>query len=310
MRVIITGGSGLIGTLLARSLIADGHEVIVLTRSPEKVTSLPAGAKAVKYDARTAEGWAGYADGADAIVNLAGESIAGYSFFPKRWTDESKRRIRESRLNAGKAVTEAVKAAKIKPRVVVQTSAIGYYGVTGDKILTEDDPPGGDFLAAICPAWEASTQEVEALGVRRPVFRGGIPFTTKGGALTRLLLPFKLFAGGWMGHGRQYLSWIHIDDYVAAIRFLIQNEKATGVYNLTAPNPITSRQFARIAGKVMKRPWFFPVPGFVLRLLFGEVSTVVLDGQRALPERLLKDGFAFQYPEPEAALRDILKHGK
>ncbi len=303
MRVIIAGGTGLIGRALAADLVQDGHHVIVLSRTPERYTGhLPAGVQVERWDARRAEGWAHLADGADAIVNLAGENIAA-----GRWTPERKRRIRESRLNAGRAVVEAVQAASNRPRVVVQASAVGYYGPCGDEEVTENHPPGSDFLARVCVEWEASTAPVEELGVRRPILRTGIVLSTEGGALPRMLPPFKLGLGGRLGSGRQWFPWIHIRDEVRAIRFLVEREDASGPYNLTAPNPVTNAELTRALGRVLGRPALLPVPALALKVLFGEMATVLLDGQRAVPRRLLEAGFSFEFTDVEAALRDLLK---
>jgi uncharacterized protein (TIGR01777 family) len=307
MCVIITGGTGLIGRALAEYLAADGHEVIVLSRSPEKATGLPRDVRVEGWDGRTAEGWASLADGADAIVNLAGTSIGGEGFFPVRWTAARRRAIRESRLNAGRAVVQAVEAATRKPSVVVQASAVGYYGPRGDEELTEEAPPGDDFLGQVAVEWEASTGPVENMGVRRAVIRTGVVLSAGGGALPRLLLPFRLFAGGPMGSGRQWYSWIHLTDQVRAIRFLIENAGASGPFNLTAPHPATNAEFGRAIGRVMRRPYFMPVPGFAMRAAFGEVATVVLDGQRVVPRRLQQMGFTFRFSEVEPALRDLLR---
>lgn len=302
MRVIITGGTGLIGRALAASLAGDGHEVIVLSRDSRRHTDLPAGVQVERWDGRTAAGWGPLADGADAIVNLAGENIGA-----ARWTAERKERIRRSRLDAGRAVVEAVAAAGRKPRVVIQASAVGYYGPRGDEELSEEAPPGEDFLALLCVEWEASTAAVEAQGVRRAVIRSGLVFSTAGGSLPRLLLPFRFFVGGPLGSGRQWYSWIHIADEVAAIRFLIANEAARGPFNLCAPNPLTNAELARVIGRVMGRPSFLPTPAFALRLAFGEMAAAVLTGQRVVPARLLQLGFSFRFPTAEAALRDLLR---
>jgi uncharacterized protein (TIGR01777 family) len=313
MRVLITGGTGLIGRALSANLAADGHEVIVLTRSSERArssergTDLPDGVRAQQWDARTADGWGHLADGASAIVNLAGASLAGEGFFPTRWTDERRRVIRESRLNSSRAVVEAVAQAEQKPPVVIQSSAVGYYGFHGDEILTEEAEPGGDWAARFtAEEWEPSTVPVEEMGVRRIVVRTGVVLSTEGGALPRLLLPFRLFAGGPMGSGDQWYSWIHLQDEVRALCYLIETEEASGAYNLTAPNPATNGELAKLIGKIMGRPAFIPVPGFAMRTAFGEVAEVVLKGQRAVPQRLLDLGFEFHFPAAEAALKDLL----
>jgi uncharacterized protein len=308
MRIIITGGTGLIGSALAASLIADQHQVIVLSRSPDRDHGLPTGVEVVGWDARTAAGWGHLADGAGAIVNLAGANLAGEGFFPSRWTDERKRLIRDSRLNAGRAVVEAVEAAAQKPAVLVQASGVGYYGPHGDELLDESTPAGGDYLARLAAEdWEPSTAPVEAMGLRRVIVRSGAVLSAEEGALPRLVLPFRLFVGGPMGSGRQWFPWIHLADEVAAIRFLVDHEQASGPYNLTAPDPSTNAQFARTLGRVLGRPSLIPLPGFALRLAFGEVSSVLLEGQRAVPRRLLDLGFRFRYPDAESALRDLLK---
>ncbi len=308
MRTIITGGTGLIGRALAAELASAGYEVILLSRRPEQAAGLPSGVRAERWDGRTADGWGKLADGAAAIVNLAGENLAGEGFFPSRWTPERKERIVRSRLNAGAAVVEAVKAAAVKPRVVIQSSGIGVYGPRQDEELSEEASVGSDFLATLAVQWEASTAEVEALGVRRAVIRTGAVLSRAGGALTRMVLPFRLFAGGWFGNGRQWLSWIHEADQAEAIRFLIENSQASGLFNLCAPQPLTGRDFGRCIGRVMGRPAFLPVPAIVMRLAFGEVTTVVLDGQRVLPKRLLNLGFRFRFPDAESALRELLSH--
>ena len=301
MRTIITGGSGLIGRALAAELAAAEHEVIVLSRAPARVSGLPAGVRAVGWDGRTAEGWQDLADGATAIVNLAGESIAA-----GRWTAARKQRIADSRHQAGAAVVQAVTGATTRPQVVIQASAVGYYGPRGDETITEDSAAGDDFLAQICVPWETSTEEVERLGVRRAIIRTGIVLSREGGALPQMMLPFRLFAGGPLGSGRQGFPWIHLADEVSAIRWLIEREDASGPFNLAAPETLTNAEFGRVLGRVMRRPSFMPTPGFALRLVLGELSTLLLDGQRQVPQRLLDLGFTFRFPTAEAALRDLL----
>ncbi len=307
MRVIITGGSGLIGSALGESLARDGHEVFILSRAPEGAGNLPAGIQAVAWDGRSSQGWAPLCEGADAIVNLAGASIKGDGFLPSRWTARRKQLIRQSRLDVGRAVVEAVRQAKKKPKLLLQASAVGYYGPRGDEPIDEQAPPGNDFLASVCKEWESSTLEVEQLGTRRVIVRTGLPLTLKGGAFPLLVLPFRLFAGSWFGSGRQYYPWIHFEDHIAALRFLLENPKAQGAYNLSAPNPVPNREFAHTLGAVMHRPAWAPVPRFALQLALGEVSTVVTDGQRAVPQKLLNQGYKFKFPDLKTALEDLLK---
>ena len=218
-----------------------------------------------------------------------------------------KRAILQSRLDAGRAVVEAVKLAGVKPEVVVQASGVGYYGPHGDEVLDESWPSGADFLSDVARQWEASTKAVAAMGVRQVVIRTGAVLERSGGMLPRLLLPFRLFVGGPPGSGRTWLSWIHRDDEVAAIRFLVENDGAHGIFNLTAPEPLTMRDFCRLLGQVIGRPSWLPVSASVLRLLFGEMAEeLLLSGQRVLPRRLLEAGFQFKYPTAETALRAIL----
>src|SRR5512136_1163733 len=258
MRVIVTGGSGLIGRALVDSLARDSHEVIVLSRNLDAVKNLPKGACAEKWDGKTAQGWGKFVNGADAIVNLAGATIS------EKWSEARKQEIRASRVNAGKAIVEAVKAAERKPRVVVQSSAVGYYGPHGADEITEDSRAGSDFLASVCQDWEASTAELDALGVRRVIIRTGVVLDKNGGALPRMVMPVKMFVGGPLGSGKQYFPWIHLHDEVAAIRWLIDNPNARGVYNLSSPRPLTNKEFTQAIGTVLGRPTFMPVPAIVM----------------------------------------------
>jgi uncharacterized protein len=305
-RAIVTGGSGFIGRQLATELLGNGYEVIALSRNPDAVNGLPDGVQVAQWDAATGNGWSELADGAFAIINLAGENLAGDGFFPSRWTDDRKTRIRSSRLRAGQAVVEAIGAAQVKPRVVIQSSGIGHYGPREDKIVTEDDPPGTDFLARLTVDWENSTAAVASMGVRHVSIRSGVVLSTDDGALKRLILPFKLFVGGPIGSGKQGFPWIHPADEVAAIRFLIEHESANGPFNLVAPEALSFGQFGVKLARVMGRPYWMPVPSFALRGALGEVASTVLEGQKASPTRLVNLGFEFKYPTAESALRDLL----
>jgi uncharacterized protein (TIGR01777 family) len=306
MRVLISGGSGMIGRALTESLTADGHEVIILSRKPEKVQGFPQNVKIIAWDGVTGEGWSEWVEGADAIVNLAGSSIAGENPLKMRWTSKRKSLILRSRLNAGRAISEAITNAQRKPGVLIQSSAIGAYGPGGNDRLTEDSPEGDDFLADVCRQWEASTRDVEDLGVRRVVIRTGLVFNSKKGIFPLLKLPFTFFVGGPLGDGKQYMSWISTHDVVAAIRFLIDSDRASGVYNLTAPHPVTNNEFSKTLGRIMKRPSAIRMPAWVMQLALGEVSTLALDSQQVLPERLMEEGFTFELPTLEIALTDLL----
>ena len=302
MRIIVTGGTGLIGRALSKALVADGNEVIILTRNPGQNRPLPPGITLQGWDGQSAQGWGHLADGAGAIINLAGEGIAD-----KRWSESRKQAIRTSRVYAGKAVMEAIKSAQTPPKVLIQSSAVGYYGtLTGDAPVDENASPGTDYLAKVCFDWEISTSAAIRLGVRRPVIRTGIVLSNEGGAFPKLVMPFKFFAGGPIGSGKQWLPWIHIEDQVRAIQFLLANEQATGPFNLAAPTPVTNGDMAKAIGEVLGRPSFMPAPGFAMKVGFGEMSTMLLDGQRAVPSKLQQLGFTFKFETVQAALRDLL----
>lgn len=305
MKVIITGGTGLIGRALARSLVPDGHEVVVLTRNPDqKRPQLPDEVRMVQWDAATAQGWAGEVEDAAVIINLAGETIGPEAGL---WTEGRRRRILESRVNATTAVVEAIRGAKQKPGLLLQGSAVGYYGTHSDEIITEGAPAGNDFLAGVVKQWETASDPVEAEGVRRVISRTGVVFAESGSTLDIIALPFKMFVGGPLGSGSQYLPWIHIDDLVGAMRFVMERPEISGPVNMSAPNPVTNREMAGVMGKVLGRPSFVPAPGFLLKLALGDQSIIVLEGQRAVPQRLKDEGYEFHFPNLEGALRDLLK---
>ncbi|MDD5466677.1 MAG: TIGR01777 family oxidoreductase [Anaerolineales bacterium] len=311
MNIVISGGTGLIGSALTAKLAQEGHHVTVLSRSPEKhKTHLPADVTIERWDGRTTQGWGAVVDGADAVVNLAGETIAGENLFEvifKRWTPQRKARLRSSRLDAGQALVLAIAEAQRKPRVLVQASAVGYYGDRGEEELNEDSPPGKDFLAGLVQDWEQSTARVSEYGVRHVIIRTpGVVMSLKGGAFPFLLLPFKLFVGGPLGTGRQWFSWIHIQDEVEAIRFLIENPNASGAVNLVAPQAVRNRELSKLLGKLLRRPAFIPMPRFFFNILIGEKTDFLLASQKQVPARLNQLGFAFKFPTLEAALRDLL----
>jgi len=311
MNILIAGGTGLIGQALTAELLSRGYKVTILTRNPQKQRALPPGVTLVAWDGKSPNGWGHLIESTDAIINLAGTSIAGenmFAIFTRRWNDDYKRDILESRLDAGQALTMAIQAAEQKPKVLLQASAVGYYGPRGAESVDEQTPPGHDyFMADVCQAWERSTHQIEELGVRQVIIRMGLVLATYGGILPMMLLPFRLFAGGVLGSGEQVISWIHINDIVRSICFLLEDETIRGVYNLTAPNPVTNAQFAKIAGNTLRRPSFLTVPSFALKLLLGEKAALILDGQHVLPEGLLAAGYDFQFTELEQALNHLLK---
>jgi len=301
--VIISGATGFIGTVLVKKLVARNYHVVVLSRNPEKAAAFNSSqVEVVAWDCKSANGWAHYADGAYGIINLAGENIAA-----GRWTPARKKEILESRLAAGRAVTEAVAQTARKPRVVIQASGIGYYGNRGDVVLDETSSSGTGFLADVAIQWEKSTEPIEALGVRRAILRTGVVLGRGGGFLSRVLLPFKLFMGGYMGSGRQWLSWVHMEDEVSAICFLLEQDAAQGAFNLSSPQPLTAKDFFAEVGTALRRPSWLLVPGFVMHLALGEMADeLILSGQRALPARLLEAGYAFHYPSARGALENLL----
>jgi uncharacterized protein len=302
-RVLITGASGFIGSALVREFAASGYEVVALSRDPVSARGrLPAGIVTAAWDGRTIEGWAHLADGAFAVINLAGDSLA-----EGRWTRVKKARILRSRTDAGAAVVGAVKAARTKPRVVIQASAIGFYGGRGDEELDENSAAGQGFLADVVRMWEGSTREVESLGARRAVVRSGLVLGKGGGVWPRLVMPFRFFAGGPLGSGRQWFSWISLEDEVRAVRFLVEREGLGGTFNLTAPRPLRQKDLCRVLGRALKRPCWLPVPAFVLRAFFGEkAGETLLAGQRVAPRRLLAEGFEFLRRDAPAAVAALL----
>lgn len=300
MRIIIAGGTGMIGTALTKSLILDGHQVWILSRNPSTL-NMPEGARGVSWDGITTTGWGSLVSQVDAIVNLAGESLGS-----GLWTKARKLRITSSRVNAGKAITSAFTSSNPRPKTLIQASAVGYYGPHGSEPVTEDTSQGQGFLASVCEAWEASTQPVESMGIRRVVIRTGVVISKAAGALQRMLLPYKLFVGGPMGGGNQGFPWIHPIDEVAAIRFLLENDQALGAFNLSAPRPLSNADLGRVLSRVMRRPYWLPIPAIALKLLLGEMSVLVLEGQYLLPKRLLELGFGFKFEKIETALMDLL----
>jgi len=297
-RVIITGGAGLLGRALTDELLKSGYEAVWLSRDPGRVKKIPSGVRVEKWDGKSAQGWSHWVEGADAIVGTP----------PLPWTKSRKENIRASRVNAGHAVVEAIRAAKSKPRVLVQQSAVGYYGPRRDELIQENESAGKDFLSQVCVDWEASTAEASSLGVRRVVVRTGLPLTFQGGVLPMLALPFRFFAGGPMGSGKQYVPWIHIADEIGAVKFLMGDEATHGAYNLSAPNPLTNVEFSRVLGHALHRPSWLPVPGFAMQFVLGELAELLLlSGQRQVPARLLEAGYKFQFTDAESALKDLVK---
>jgi len=304
MRIFITGGSGLIGSRLKKRLRARGDEVCILTRRPEAIANEP-GVIAVKGDPMQTGPWMDAVTNCDAVVNLVGEGV-----FNKRWTAAFKDIIVQSRVASTKHVVRALAAAPKRPdgspKVLVSASAIGYYGPHGDEELTESSPPGTDTMAKLCIDWENAAHEAKAAGVRVVCLRVGVVLDKNGGALKKMLPPFKMFVGGPIGSGKQYMSWIHHDDLIGQILFAIDLPTFSGPLNGTAPNPVTNAEFSSTLGKVLGRPSVFPTPAFMLKLALGEVASIVTTGQRVLPKASLDAGYQFRFTDLEAALKEIL----
>jgi uncharacterized protein (TIGR01777 family) len=289
----------MIGSLLTERWRQSSHSLVLLSRRPPAEISVAKKQWLAWQPGATGE-WERAIDGADAIINLAGEPIAG-----KRWTTEQKKILRSSRIEGTKALVDAIAKAQIKPKLMISSSAVGYYGPHGDQTLNEDSKPGDDFLARLCVDWEAEAQKAEALGVRVCLLRTGIVLAKGQGALKKMVPPFKMFIGGPLGSGRQWMPWIHIEDEVSVIQFLVENERARGAFNGTAPNPVTMAEFSETLGAVLNRPSWARVPPSVLALVVGEMAEMLLNGQRAIPEAAIKLGFKFKYPNLKLALESL-----
>ena len=296
MKILIGGSHGLVGTALIKSLEAEGHEIFRLVRhAPTSKTEVEWSPDRYSIALARIEGF-------DAVVNLAGESIA-----EGRWTDEKKRRIRESRVKGTKLLGDALANLTVPPKTLVCASAIGYYGNRGDELLTEASAPGDDFLAKVCAEWEQATALAAEKGIRVVNARFGVILDNNGGALKKMLPPFRMGVGGQIGSGKQWMSWIALDDVIGGIKFALANESVRGPVNFVAPNPVTNAEFTKTLGKVLARPTIFPIPAFAIKLMFGEMGEALLLGsQRVAPARLVGGGFEFSYPQLEAALGHIL----
>jgi uncharacterized protein (TIGR01777 family) len=302
MHIVIAGGSGFLGTALSRTLAAEGHDVVILTRQTSDKTSAHRRLSFVQWDPNGNTGpWATAVEGATAIINLAGESIAA-----KRWSAAQKQKLRNSRLLATRSLTGAIRHAASPPATFISGSAVGYYGDRGEETLTEASAPGTDFLSSLAKDWEAAASEVANV-TRVALVRTGIVLDRRGGALPKMLPPFQMFVGGPLGTGRQYMSWIHKDDWVRVVSWMITAEGARGPLNATSPSPVTNAEFSKALGHALKRPSLLPAPAFALRLALGEMAdALLLSGQRALPVRATDLGFSFRYSNIDEALASVL----
>jgi uncharacterized protein len=320
MRILVTGSTGLVGTALVRVLARDGNTVCRLVRPESMAKAEAKSVLDVPWNPATGElseaalaGTRGKtesanaqekAEGADAVVNLAGASIAG-----GRWTKKRKKLLRSSRVDTTRALVNALAKMNPRPSVLVSASATGYYGNRGDEILTEESAAGEDFLAGLAKEWEAEAQRAEALGIRVVLARFGIVLAREGGALPQMMLPFYVYAGGKMGSGKQWMSWVALEDVVEILRFVLTNEAARGAINVVAPEPLRNAEFTRVLAGAMHRFAILPAPAFALRLALGEMADALLGSQRAVPQRLRQLGYSFRHAEPTSALAAILLKG-
>jgi uncharacterized protein (TIGR01777 family) len=292
LKIVISGASGMVGTALTQFLTGGGHEVRPLVRHRPNGAEIFWDPDKGKIDPNSLEN-------ADVVIHLAGENIGA-----GRWTAERKKRIKESRVAGTRFLAETLASLKNPPKVLIGSSAIGFYGDRGDEILTEDSPAGKGFLAEVCQAWEEAAEPAKKAGIRAVHLRTGIVLSANGGALPKMVLPTRLGAGGVIGTGRQWMSWIALEDLVGIFNYAIHHPALSGPVNATAPESVTNQNFTKILGGVLKRPTFFPLPGFVVKLLFGEMGeALLLEGQRVTPERLTREGFEFLYPNLRSALR-------
>lgn len=298
MNVLICGGSGFLGSALTKSFLADGHKVFILTRSPD---GAPSGEsrQMVRWDAKTTEGWGHLVNEMDIVIHLAGKSLSSWP-----WTVAKKKAFHDSRVTPGLLLAQTIQTADRRPGIFVQQSGINYYGLRGDP-ADESTPPADDFLAQLAVQWEDATKSIEEVGVRRIVLRTAVALG-QGGLLPLMALPVRLFAGGPLGSGKQALPWIHIRDWVGAVRHLIADENARGAYNLIAPTPTSNADFNKALAEVLHRPYWFPTPAFLLRNVLGEMNVLILEGRFSTPKRLIESGYEYQFPGPREALRDLL----
>jgi len=302
MKILLTGAAGFIGGTLTRRLLERGHEPLILTRGVSQVLHDPSGKVFIPWDGQNVGEWWKFINSAEAVINLAGENIAA-----RPWTDAQKKKILSSRIDATNAIVEAIQKIPKKPRLLINASAIGYYGDVPEGDVAEDHPHGKGFLAELCAVWEAAALQAGKFGPRVVIARFGLVLEKEGGMLGRMVPPFRYFMGGPLGSGKQWLSWVHREDLIGALIFLLEKENASGPFNLTAPEPLRMTEFCRALGRTLKRPSGLRVPSGILKIMLGEMSQALITGQRALPKRLLDLGFQFKYPLLEQALADIFK---
>lgn len=299
MKVLIAGGAGFMGSHLIESLISDSHQVWALSRNPNQTLK---GAQVVGWDGQTTTGWGHLVEDMDAVVNLSGLSLYNWP-----WTKAKKQRFIDSRVEPGRALASAIKNAAHRPGVFIQISGINHYGLRGEDVANESTPPADDYLAQLTVAWENATKPVEEVGVRHVVCRTAVVLAKDAILMWLMALPVRLFFGGRFGSGEQALPWIHINDQIGAIRFLMENPAASGPYNLIAPQMTSNAEFMRTLAKVLRRPYWFIFPKFLLRLMLGEMSVLITEGRFSKSERLFEIGYNIHFSKLEEALRDIFK---
>ena len=305
MRIVVSGGTGFIGRPLFASLCQEGHQVTLLTRSKEETQrSCGSTVTIVEWNGRETGAWEHCLDGADAVINLAGAPIAD-----GRWTDARKRLLTESRVLSTRLLVEAMCCRSSKPRALTSASGIGYYGASDDRVLDEGAAHGQGFLADLCLAWEAEALRAAEFGVRVVILRTGMVLEQDGGALPKMLLPFRLFAGGPIMPGTQWVSWIHRRDHIGLIQWVLATPSVSGPVNVVAPEAVTMNRFCEVLGRVLHRPSWLPLPGFALHVALGELGTLMTTGQRVNPTKALSGGYVFHYPTLEPALRAIVAKG-
>ena len=299
MNLVLTGASGFIGSVLSERLSCDGHTLVLLSRTPP-ADKILAKKRWLSWQPGADGEWERSVDGADGIIHHAGEPIAG-----KRWSMSQKEKLRSSRMETTRALVGAIRKAKAKPKFLLSSSAVGYYGPHGDETISEANAPSNNFLGQLCVDWEAEANKAIEFGVRVALLRTGIVLGKGKGALAKMVPPFKFFVGGSLGNGKQWFPWIHLSDHVGLIEFIIKNEKASGPFNLTAPNPVTMSEFCKALGKVLHRPSWAPVPAPLLSLMLGEMAEMLLTGQRAVPQAALSLGYQFKFPTVLHALESL-----
>ncbi len=304
MQIVVAGGTGFIGRPLCASLCQEGHQVTLLTRRIEGEWPCASIVTAVEWNGRTAGAWEHCLDGADAVINLAGAPIAD-----GRWNDARKQLLMESRVLTTRLLVEALSRRSSKPRTLINASGIGYYGASDDRVLDEGAARGQGFLADLCLAWEAEALRAAEFGVRIVMLRTGMVLEQDGGALPKMLLPFRLFAGGPILPGTQWVSWIHRRDHIGLIQWILTTPSVSGPVNAVAPEPVTMNTFCQVLGRVLHRPSWLPVPGFALQMALGELGTLMTTGQRVNPAKAISGKYVFRYPTLEPALRAILTKG-